>query len=326
MAVGFAHSKWRAAGLCLAACVALVGCDAPLGFPNASDRPSQTPTDVVQAAQGQNEAATPSAQSRTMGVYLAKVQSDLLLNDLLRTDNGSVDTPFTSHQLASNFDAIALNDEYTTIDGRFVARTTPSPLSRWDVPVRIGLEFGASVPFEQRDKDVATVKALIKRLAKAARHPISMSDRPNFHVLVLNEDERQAIGPRLEQIVPGIGQAAIDTVEDMPRSNYCVVFAFDPADNGAYRQAVAIIRGEHADLMRKSCLHEEITQGLGLANDTPRARPSIFNDDEEFALLTHHDELLLRILYDPRLQTGMSPEIARPISAQIARELMGESS
>jgi hypothetical protein len=92
-----------------------------------------------------------------------------------------------------------------------------------------------------------------------------------------------------------------------------------------YRKAVAVIRGEHPDLLRQSCLHEEISQGLGLANDSPRARPSIFNDDEEFAFLTPHDELLLRILYDDRLTPGMSPDVARHISAQIAAELLGDS-
>ena len=44
---------------------------------------------------------------------------------------------------------------------------------------------------------------------------------------------------------------------------------------------------------------------MGLANDSPDARPSVFNDDEEFAFLTRHDELLLKMLYDPRLRPGM---------------------
>ncbi len=40
----------------------------------------------------------------------------------------------------------------------------------------------------------------------------------------------------------------------------------------------------------------EIAQGLGLPNDSPTARPTIFNDDEEFALLTRQDEMMLRML------------------------------
>lgn len=307
----------------LVACAALTGCVSPA----ASPIPQARPTPQVQPnAVHPSPSNAPSDQSRAMSIYYAKVQSDLLRNDLLRTDQGDTDAPFTTHQLARNFDAIALNDEYTAVGGTFIARTTPSELHRWTVPVRIGMEFGASIPEAQRAKDRKTVTDLTTRLAQASGHPITLSTRPNFHVLVLNEDERQSIGPRLEQLIPGIGQAAIKSVENMPRSNYCLVIASDPANNGAYRQAVAIIRGEHPDLMRKSCFHEEIAQGLGLANDTPHARPSIFNDDEEFALLTRHDELLLRILYDPRLHTGMPPEIARPISAQIAREMMGENS
>lgn len=82
-----------------------------------------------------------------------------------------------------------------------------------------------------------------------------------------------------------------------------------------------MIRAEHTDLMRKSCYHEEIAQGLGLTNDSPRARPSIFNDDEEFATLTTHDEVLLQMLYDPRLKSGMSLERAKPIITQIAADL-----
>ena len=92
----------------------------------------------------------------------------------------------------------------------------------------------------------------------------------------------------------------------------------------AYRGAIAVIRAEQPDLMRLSCIHEEIAQGLGLANDSPYARPSIFNDDDEFALLTSHDEMLLAMLYDPRLEIGMRIDEARPTLRILAREATGE--
>jgi hypothetical protein len=74
--------------------------------------------------------------------------------------------------------------------------------------------------------------------------------------------------------------------------------------------------------MRLACIHEEVAQALGLVNDSPTARPSIFNDNEEFGLLTLHDELLLKILYDDRLTPGMSAAVAAPIVRQIASELV----
>ena len=78
--------------------------------------------------------------------------------------------------------------------------------------------------------------------------------------------------------------------------------------------------------MPSKCIHEELAQGLGLANDSPAARPSIFNDDDEFALLTTHDTHLLGMLYDKRLQTGMTLDAARPIIRQMARERLGPGS
>ena len=87
-----------------------------------------------------------------------------------------------------------------------------------------------------------------------------------------------------------------------------------------------LVKAEHPDLLRLSCIHEEVAQAMGLANDSPQARPSIFNDDEEFALLTRHDELLLKMLYDPRLKLGMTPAEARPTVQRIAREYLGGES
>jgi hypothetical protein len=62
---------------------------------------------------------------------------------------------------------------------------------------------------------------------------------------------------------------------------------------------------------------------MGLANDSPEARPSVFNDDEEYALLTTHDEMLLAILYDPRLKAGMGAAEAMPIVREIAAQRVG---
>ncbi len=114
-----------------------------------------------------------------------------------------------------------------------------------------------------------------------------MPRHANYHVFVVNEDERRALGPELRKIIPDIAPGAVDTVQNMRRSTLCLVFARDPGDDGSYTQAVAVIRAEHPDLLRLSCIHEELAQGLGLSNDSPAARPSIFNDDEEFGAADH---------------------------------------
>jgi hypothetical protein len=173
------------------------------------------------------------------------------------------------------------------------------------------------------------VTSFAGRLSRVTGHPVVMdAARPNMHVLFYSEDDRALLPQRARQLVPGISPGAMGVFRNLPRQIHCFVMAFSGgggAETHVYRQAILVIRSEHPDLLRDSCIHEEMAQGLGLANDTPRARPSIFNDDDEFALLTRHDELLLKMLYDPRLRPGMTLDEARPIIAQMAEELMGGS-
>ena len=140
-------------------------------------------------------------------------------------------------------------------------------------------------------------------------------------MLVVNEDQRRAIGPTLTRMIPEIRQNEIDVVQNLDRASYCLVMTSDPKNDGVIKRAVAIIRAELPPLLRLSCIHEEIAQGLGLSNDSPNARPSIFNDDDEFGRLTAMDELMLQMLYDPRLQPGIDAETARPTVKAIAAEL-----
>ena len=271
----------------------------------------------------------PTAANERVRAHFARNEALLRSRGMMRTDTAPADVPFSLATLVRNFDRIALRDEYVTERGRFVAREAPSRLRRWQSPIRMGLEFGPAVPAEQRAIDSATVRNLVARLTRVTGHPITVTDRiedANFRVLVLTEDERRAFGPRLRSLVPGIDPLTTETITDLPLSASCLVVAFATQGSWVYSQAVAVVRAELPDLTRRSCFHEELAQGLGLPNDSDAARPSIFNDTLEFALLTRHDELLLRILYDPRLRPGMGPAEALPIVETIAAELLGGDS
>ncbi len=307
---------WIRLGLCaaalavLTACAELPGADRPL-----PQRPI-TPTP-----------APPSAESVALRAYYGRVERDLVSQGLLRQDGDGADTPFTARMLAENFIRIALYDEYVAQGGRLVQTTAESRLRRWERPIRMRLIFGESVPEARQAADRENVINYTRRLSRVTRLPIRLTEQnSNFELLILNEDERRASGPLLRSLVPNVSDAAVRTVTDMPRSTFCLVFAFSEGASASYTRAVAVIRAEHPELLRLSCIHEELAQALGLANDSPSARPSIFNDDEEFGLLTRHDELLLRILYDRRLRPGMTEAEARPIVETIAAELVGGES
>lgn len=251
-----------------------------------------------------------------------------MADGLLRTDGGGADTPVTVSSLSQNFERIALFDEYTLSGGQFVAQETPSVLRRWSAPVRLQAHFGPSSSTVARSRDRAFLTTYARRLSRITGHSIATTNIDgNFHVLYLNRDEQLNAEDLLRELVPGIGPETVREITRLPRFTFCSVYAFSEVGAEAtYVTAIAVIRTEHPELLRRSCVHEEIAQGLGLPNDSPAARPSIFNDDEEFALLTDHDELLLRMLYDDRLPPGATAAEARPLIREIAEELLGGSS
>ncbi len=298
--------------------VSLMGCD--LLVPPPADI---NPPPVVTPEPDVDPMPEPSQASKDLVTYYARLQNDLLTQGLLRGDGGGPDTPFTDNQLARNFVRIALFNEYRDDTDLLRPQATISNLRRWTRPIRMSVEFGDTIPLAQRDVDTASISTYAARLSRVSGVPIQMTDRnPNFHVLFLNEDERRGYGDKLRALIPNISDATVRTFVNLPRDQLCVVIGTFSPGQSSYTKAVAMIRAEHPNLMRSACIHEELAQGMGLANDSPGARPSIFNDDEEFALLTTHDELLLKMLYDPRLQTGMAPATAAPIARQIAREYL----
>jgi hypothetical protein len=266
----------------------------------------------------------PSAQSQKLARYYGRLQNNLLTQGLLRTGGGGIDTPYSDTDLLRNFEQIVFYDEYAPGGGFKHSDGKSGALRKWTAPVRLAVEFGSSVPAGQRATDREMITRYTARLARITGHPITTSNRnPNFHVLIMGEDDRAEALTRIKQIVPGIDPSSLTVFRNLPRSTHCLVVAFSSVDNKySYSRAIAFIRAEHPALLRQSCVHEEIAQGLGLANDSPRARPSIFNDDDEFALLTTQDEEMLRLLYNPALSPGMNAAEARPI---LQRLILGRS-
>lgn len=297
------------------AAVALLGLLAACAQP-----PAPAPEDKAPQPPGRSD------ESVRIERYYRAVEQRLAAAGMMRTDGGGPDTPFSPDRLVADFERIALYDEYVVQGGRFVARQTPAYLRRWEGPIRYRIVAGELSTPEQ----VATFRREVADYARRLSRLTGLSIREaggaaaNMIILYLYRDEQRAFARLLPQMLPGIGREVVNEIANSPRDTFCAAYALSSRDQPAvYSAAVILIKAEHGDLGRLSCIHEEMAQSLGLANDSPTVRPSIFNDDEEFALLTHHDELLLRMLYDRRLRPGMTPDQARPILRQIAQELMG---
>ena len=303
----------RRLSLPLAAALALAACEAP-----APVKPPPDPRPPVRSARPAPPPPVASPESIALASHYTAVERTLDARGLLRTDPGDV-SALTPDQLTRIFVQVALFGEYDERGPVLVQRRTATRLHRWIEPVRIEMVFGPGVPAAERARDLRAVDALISDLAAATGHPVvRVASGGNFTVFVMGEDDRLETIRGMKDRMPELGPPQLERLVNLPRTTYCLVFSSDPRNDGVIRRAAALVRAEQPALMRLACLHEEIAQGLGLPNDSPEARPSIFNDDDEFAELTALDRHLLSILYHPRLAPGMDAVTAAPIVAGIA--------
>jgi hypothetical protein len=70
---------------------------------------------------------------------------------------------------------------------------------------------------------------------------------------------------------------------------------------------------------------EEVLQGLGPVNDNRSLDESVFNDRSRHSSFTSFDRHILNMLYDPRVEPGMTkmevsrvlPEVAAEVQARL---------
>jgi len=248
----------------------------------------------------------------------ATLDTDLRAAGKLRADRNPADVTYTQRDLLEHFGRIGFGSEFEIVDGRYRGLDTdPSaPLTRWTGPVRYAL-MGAPEP-----GDGATVAAFTERLARATGLDFARaSDSPNLLVFFLDRQGRARVAetfrttPRYAPLSDLFGAWAGDSGWPCAAEFYYRP-AGAPSAHAIYF-AVVYIRAEVAGLSRQSCIEEEMAQAMGLARDDPALRPSIFNDDEEFALMTDHDAALLSLLYDPRLEPGMTADEALPVARRV---------
>ncbi len=83
---------------------------------------------------------------------------------------------------------------------------------------------------------------------------------------------------------------------------------FSLSPDSSIKHATIIIPVDRARAHGKllSCVVEELTQIMGLPNDSDKVFPSIFNDKSHDDFLSGLDYVLLKLLYHPRIKIGMN--------------------
>jgi hypothetical protein len=198
--------------------------------------------------------------------------------------------------IQQSFQQIALQNEHGKSDGR---------LHKWHQPIRFTV-------LDRTDDEVLHKKMVtqqLNHLSHITGHDISSSGEYKNHNLTIifsSEDLLEA------ELIQQMGIKDQDARNYINRNSVCVAnLSYDSAGN--IEQAVVVIpvnrARAHGKLM--ACVVEELTQIMGLPNDSAAVYPSIFNDHSFNDFLTGLDFILLKLLYHPSLKSGMNQTLLK---------------
>ena len=195
----------------------------------------------------------------------------------------------SDEEIVRSFDLIVLNTEHREMTVKMVRK--------WVAPIRIYLDVRvADAAYYRR-----LTQGIVDQLAAASGHDIRIVDDRAAANVVSTFDRMDGLVGAVEALYPGDAW-----IREIVNTNLCTGRFFSN-DRGEIFRADIFIPTDRASSvgMLPACVIEETTQILGLPNDSDQVLFSIFNDNSGFMDLTTQDLMLIRLLYDPRLEPGM---------------------
>jgi Protein of unknown function (DUF2927) len=209
-------------------------------------------------------------------------------------------TDFTNDEIKDGFFKIAFGAELQ-LD------KPAGRVRKFDEPVRIFVET-ASGPDRRSEiaNVVADIRARINHLdiaitndRRAANFVVRLvSDRKlnsTIRALYGNDKARQIQKALNPQCLSGIGKD----------------------EHFRIRRAEVILPVDAGDFTFYDCAYEEMLQALGAINDDASVPWTMFNDDVQMGFFDVYDQYLLNILYDPRINAGMTKDEVDAILPEI---------
>lgn len=219
---------------------------------------------------------------------------------IAQAENWNVFSWQNSVYIKKAFFEIAYRNEY---------RPGLSKLKRWNSEIKYKvMYFKFSPPFEVGEnlvddqfKDLSDITAV---------SIVKSEEQPNFRIIFTR---REYYGEAIQKYTKS-------KIKNIDTQSNCLAFF----KHRRYQlvKATVIIPVDHAMTygLLPACIVEELTQSMGLPNDSDWVNPSVANDESVSQLLTGLDYLMLKILYDKRLEIGMNIEQSSPIVDKILRD------
>jgi hypothetical protein len=82
-----------------------------------------------------------------------------------------------------------------------------------------------------------------------------------------------------------------------------------------------ILTVDNGDFTFLDCAYEELLQSLGPINDTSSVPWTMFNDSVQMGFFDVYDQYIMNILYDPRIQAGMTVQEVKAVLPQVLADV-----
>lgn len=176
-------------------------------------------------------------------------------------------------------------------------------LVRWETPVRIGFVIDQSA-----DIDVfSTIANDLVSIRQATRHDISFSTKANFAILITRDlpHALQQYGPQIAPFFSDGTDYHAFFAQAQGEKWACAGKALlsDKPAIAAYL-LVVVASPEHKSSEIDGCVLRGLIGGMGLAGAVP-GQSSTYDLRQSDSHFSELDRNVLKLLYDPRLQSGM---------------------
>ena len=207
----------------------------------------------------------------------------------------------TVEGIVNLFEMVVFGSEY---DPKLASKA----IAKWQSPIRLAIQG----------------KPGDRHLEFLGRHAATLSNLTGLSIELVKPGEVAnitiAFVPRAKMSKIQIGGVPQDMIERLAAPGGCYFISWQKPV-GTIIGAAIVVNTDRDNAMVNHCMLEELTQSLGMPNDTDVLRPSIFSDNDHLYELSRSDTIVVRTLYDPRLRSGMPKIESLKIVPAIIRDL-----
>jgi hypothetical protein len=201
---------------------------------------------------------------------------------------------FTDAEILDGFFKISFGAEFR------IAGHVGDRVRKYDGPVRVFLDNRAML--DRRTQVIEVVNEMGRRIQHLDIAVTGQRSQANMVVTLVRDRD---LGKTIQALY---GRADAPRIQRSLEPQCLSGYSRDDAYRILHAEVIIVV--DAGEFVFYDCAYEEILQALGPINDDASVPWTMFNDDVRMGFFDIYDQILLNVLYDPRIRPGMSRQEA----------------